>query len=154
MRPRVPMLVLAASVTLFVASLTQFAFYVDTPGAWNDRAYFLLLIGWFGVLGGEFSWLANPFLAASWFAASIGNRGMALASSICALVFAVSFMRRDTLLASEAPSYTRITGLGPGYWLWLASIGLALLSASLTSQKIKPPSQPPELPAPGGDGSS
>jgi hypothetical protein len=137
-------LLLAGSVILFVASLTQFAFYVDTPDAWGDRAFFLLLIGWLGIFSGELSWFANPLLAASWVAAFVGEKSVAIVSAIAALILATTFLLRDTLIASEAPTYAKITGYGLGYWLWLLSIGLSMLSACATTQRRKEPNKSPE----------
>jgi hypothetical protein len=141
-----PKYLLSVSVLLFAVSLTQFAFYVNTKDAWSDRAFFPFLIGWLGVIDGEFSWFANPLLVVSWVAASLGKKTLALASVICAICFAASFMLRDHLIASEAPTYAKITGYGPGYWLWLASMALSFWCASVTPRKIKPPPQALERP--------
>ena len=37
---------------------------------------------------------------------------------------------RHTIIASEAPTYAKIIGYGAGYWLWLTSAGLVILSGT------------------------
>ena len=54
-------LVLLGSVLLFVASLTQDAYYLagDNPDSWS-ASWVLLLMVWMGVFYGVITWLANP----------------------------------------------------------------------------------------------
>jgi hypothetical protein len=118
------------SVLLFVTSLTQDGFYIDRPN--NPRAWApcigLLLVGWIAVFNGVLAWLANPVLAATWFLMSFrSTRGIALGCAVVALGLSLSFLLHREIMTSEAGHYSKITGYGLGYWLWIASIIVALI---------------------------
>jgi len=42
----------------------------------------------------------------------------------------VAFLFRHTIVASEAPTYAKIIGYGVGYWLWLTSAWLVIMSGA------------------------
>ncbi len=88
-------------------------------------------------LGATFTWLANPLLLASWL--FLGKEpGMALRLSLPATLLTLSFLLFGQIINDEAGHYTRITGYGPGYWLWVASAATAFLgSLYLTYGKRK-----------------
>ena len=116
-------LVLIGSVLVFLASLTQDAYYLagDNPDAWAT-SWGVLLVGWMGIFYGVFAWLANPLLLLSWILCLRGELRAALIISAAAVLFALSFLLHSTIVASEAPTYRAVTGYGVGYWLWLASM--------------------------------
>jgi hypothetical protein len=128
---RLPKIVTLLSVIVFAASLTQNCFYTEAhilkppPHGW-----YLLLIGLVGVFDGYFEWLANPVLLAAWVFSFAGNNKVTLPLGILASAFAVAFLFRHTMIASEAPTYEKIVGYGPGYWLWLTSAGLMIVSSA------------------------
>lgn len=115
---------LVLSVILFAASLTQDAFCVS--GICSDWPGWSILL--FGVLGHS-SWFANPLLLASWIAALFSRRLPALILALAAIGLAGSFMFETTVITNEAGMANPVTGLREGYWLWLASIGMAVIAA-------------------------
>jgi hypothetical protein len=129
---RLPKIVIVASIIVFAAALTQDGYYIDAenPRAWSP-GWGLLLFGWLGLLDGVFAWLANPLLLSAWIFSFVGKKKLALALAIPAPLFMLGFLFRDTIISSEAPTYSKITGHGTGYWLWLASACLTILGAAL-----------------------
>ena len=129
------------SLGLFIASLTQTAFYLSD----SFGVPFALLKGWLGVVvdigtivqdikalfyaeglkggwkaGATLSWLANPALLFAWIAGSkIPKEGLVLSS--ISLLLMLSFLAFDEVLADEAGHYRQIQSLALGYWLWVAS---------------------------------
>lgn len=116
---------LLLSVILFAASLTQDAFCVS--GICSDWPGWSILL--FGALG-HTSWFANPLLAASWIAALFARRLPALILSLAALGLAGSFLFETSVITNEAGMANPVTGLREGYWLWLASMAMAVIAAS------------------------
>jgi hypothetical protein len=43
----------------------------------------------------------------------------------------LSFLAHKSIVSSEAPTYSIITGYGLGYWLWLSSAAFSGLANSL-----------------------
>jgi hypothetical protein len=98
---------------------------------------YLLLIGPFDVLYGIFEWLANPVLLAARAFSFAGKNKIALFLGIAATALMVAFLLRHTIVASEAPTYAKITGCAAGYWLWLSSAIVALLGAAGRNDETK-----------------
>ena len=138
---RLPKIITLVSVIVFAASLTQNGFYTEThspkppPSSW-----YLLLIGLIGVFDGYFEWLANPVLLAAWVFSFAGKNKAALLLGILASAFMVAFLFRHAMIASEAPTYEKIVRYGAGYWLWLTSAGLVIVSGAtgLMTQRQRP----------------
>ncbi len=116
---------LVLSVFLFAASLTQDAFCVS--GICSDWPGWSILL--FGVLSSQASWFANPLLLAAWIAALFARRVPALILSVAALALGASFMFETTVITNEAGMANPVTGLREGYWLWLASMAMAVFAA-------------------------
>jgi hypothetical protein len=129
---RLPKIVTLTSVIVFAASLTQKGFSTagEPPGAWSPGVY-LLLIGLIGVMYGIFEWLANPVLLAAWIFSFAGKNKIALSLAILATALIAAFLFRQTIVASEAPTYAKITGYAAGYWLWLTSAIITTLGAAV-----------------------
>ena len=131
---------LAASVILFVASLTQNGFCLLTGGAERCDNYGIAVLGlgWMETLFigdvGPFvalSWFANPCLVFSWaFLLGTGRR-VALVLTGLATALSLAFLLGNSVQISEGGGPSPITSHGAGYWLWLGSIVLALASALL-----------------------
>jgi hypothetical protein len=116
------------SFMLFVASLTQDAFYIDkadNPRAWSS-GFGLLLVGWMAVLDGVWAWLANPALAVTWLLMCLRRTRVALGFAFAALGLSLSFLRHSQILSDEGGGHSRITGYSVGYWLWIASISMTV----------------------------
>lgn len=129
---QLPKIITLLSVIVFLASLTQDCFYTEAhipkpaPPGW-----FLLGMGLMGVFGGYFEWLANPVLLAAWVFSLAGKNKVALLLGILSSAFMLAFLFRHTMIASEAPTYEKILGYGAGYWLWLTSAGLVIVSGAI-----------------------
>ena len=128
---RVPKIITLVSVIVFAASLTQNGYYIagENPKAWSP-AFYSLLLGPIGLFAGIFEWLANPVLLAAWVFSFAGRNKIALLLGIGASALMLAFLFRHTIMASEAPTYAKITGYGAGYWLWLTSAGLVIVSGA------------------------
>ena len=112
---------------LFLASLTQPAFYLDQANrdAWAD-SWYLLLLGWMGLLTGSaegLPWLANPLYLCSLGLFANGKRLAQWTASGAALL-AACFSAFDTIVANEAGNRTRVSSLEAGYYLWATSMAL------------------------------
>ena|ERR1700744_117405 len=112
------------SILLFIASLTQPAFYTSAsePDGWANSIG-LVLVGWSGALAGGagIAWFANPLILVGWI--YIFKRAkIAMLSGLFATAFAVSFLFFKNIMTDEAGNYSIITHREAGYWLWLASI--------------------------------
>jgi hypothetical protein len=89
------------------------------------------LFGWFGALflgDTYFAWFANPFFITAIFV----NRKSpvwSLILSVIALSIALSFIKGGTVLLNEAGHEGYITKLQLGYWLWISSLILMLVSS-------------------------
>ena len=127
----VPKIITLVSVIVFAASLTQNGYYIpgENPKAWSP-AFYSLLLGPIGLFAGIFEWLANPVLLAAWVFSFAGKNKIALLLGIGASALMLAFRCRHTIIASEAPTYAKITGYGAGYWLWLTSAGLVIVSGA------------------------
>jgi hypothetical protein len=125
--------ILAVSLLLFLICLTQDGFLVEgeNPRAWSSAGY-LLLFGWLGLLSGVVAWLANPLWVAAWIAFAWRRRRLALGLGLAALLCALSFLKVDTVMVSEAPTFAKVTSVGVGYWLWIASMAVLAGGSTLT----------------------
>ena len=97
------------------------------------RGWSVLLSGWRESLmpGADprvaFGWLANPLLWTSWvlvFRSACGKGAMVAAAAVL-LGVGVHFGDRLVTHGMRVP----MPRLGPGYWLWLAALIVALLAA-------------------------
>jgi hypothetical protein len=129
---------LTASVCLFVASLFNDGYYIEAsnPRAWAP-AWGLLLIGWLGLAYGTFAWLGNPALLAAWILFFTKKPTLSLLAALVALAFMVSFLFQQTIVSSEAPTYSHIVGYGTGYWLWLTSAVLQVIGSAVATLQTK-----------------
>ncbi|NRB48906.1 MAG: hypothetical protein HRU41_14615 [Saprospiraceae bacterium] len=129
-----------ASLGLFLFSLTQPAFYIDRADfdAWSSPIG-LLLMGWLGIMAGDsacMAWLANPLLILG--AVSLFKFDkFAPIFGILALAVGLSFLGQEQIISSEAPTYSKITEIKLGYWLWITSMA-AFTAGSTYLLLIKP----------------
>lgn len=129
-----------ASIALFLAALTQDGYYVEGP---NPRAWaagwLLAVFGWLGILGGVFTWIANPLLVAGWLFAFQKRKIISIILSGSSVLLMLSFLWRRTIITSEAPTYSRIISYQIGYWLWLGSAIVAFSGILLLPKSKKQP---------------
>lgn len=99
------------SIVLFLASLTQTAFYVSCrSGGWP--AWIGLLFGWLQSL----SWGANPALFASWICGlSKKSENITMGAALLSLFLMFSFLLETKVMINENGGYAPIVGYGPGY---------------------------------------
>jgi hypothetical protein len=128
---RLPKIITIVSIIVFAASLTQNSYYIaaENPKAWSP-AFYSLLLGPIGLFAGVFEWLGNPVLLAAWVFSFARKNKIALVLGILASGLMLAFLFRHTIIASEAPTYARIIGYGAGYWLWLTSGVLVIISGA------------------------
>lgn len=113
------------SLGIFLFSLTQPAFYIDRADydAWSSPIG-LLLMGWLGIMAGDsacMAWLANPVLILG--AVSLFKfEKFAPILGILAVAIGLSFLGQEEIISSEAPTYSKITEIKLGYWLWIVSM--------------------------------
>jgi len=128
---------LSVSVGLFLICLACDGYYVEGP---NPRAWApaigLLLLGWIGLLYGTFAWLGNPLILIAAVMFWRRRYRWAIAFSAVALMLMLSFLLVRTVVSSEAPTFSRVTGYGLGYWLWIASASV-LLGGSLWGSAVE-----------------
>jgi hypothetical protein len=123
----------ALSVLIFLACLPWDAFCQNGQcSSWPGWS--ILLFGWMSIplapdSLANLAWLANPALVVAWVATLAREKAFAIAASAVALALAASFMlARDVVTNSGGFSFP-ITGYRMGYWVWLASMTVALIAA-------------------------
>jgi hypothetical protein len=106
------------SATLYGFALTQPAFVS------GDQTYLGLhcLKDGFGMLA---AWWANPLLFIAWIVLACRHWSGTL-FAVAALAFAISF-------TGLTPSRGEISELRQGYWLWMASIGVAVIAGFIVA---------------------
>lgn len=110
---------LLTSIILFGLSLTQKAYCTGSECA---DSILVLALGWAGVISGgaAISWLANPLLIFSWIFQK-KNAKVSMFLSMFSFLLSLSFLMFGEVLDNEAGGKHAITGLKPGYWLWVGS---------------------------------
>src|SRR5919204_3557082 len=126
---RLAKLIVLLSVIVFAVSLTQNCYNIEghDPKA-SAPGFYLLLLGLIGVFDGIFEWLANPVLLAAWIFSFAGKNKIAFLLGVLASALMLAFLFRHTIITNEAGHYAKIIGYGPGYWLWLTSALLMIVS--------------------------
>jgi len=64
-----------------------------------------------------------------------GKNKIALLLGSLASALMLAFLFRQTIIASEAPTYAKIIGYGAGYWLWVTSGVLVIVSGIIGLMK-------------------
>lgn len=112
------------SFSLYIAAMGLPAYYIGETRE-PQVAGVLLLIGWLGPIDGHFSWFAN--LAYIFAQIKYKQHRLSALLGFIAAALALSFLLHKTIIASEAPTYARITAYGWGYFLWTTSICIFLI---------------------------
>jgi hypothetical protein len=133
---------LLASVGLYLVSLTLNAFCAVTSGTErcdDSLGVAVLAMGWLETIAiGEVGpfvalpWYANPCLFAAWLFVHGQGRKIALAFASLGTLLGLSFLLGHSVQISEGGGASPITGYRAGYWVWLGSLVLGLLSALWT----------------------
>lgn len=117
--------VFVTSLLLFLVSLTQQC-YCTTADCGDSIMAFLL--GWAALLSGGagIAWLANPLLIASWILLR-KNLKATMFLSVGAVLFSLSFLLFDSVIANEAGHKQIIISYKTGFWLWVSSSMIMLV---------------------------
>ena len=120
------------SIGLFLASLAL-------PGLHFSKedpvfGYQLLLMGWWGILTGDFPWLANILYYSSLQNIRIQKFRKALWLSVLCIPLALLSYRVDEWYFNEARG-TPITGLGMAFYVWISSF--IVLSIELGGKQFR-----------------
>jgi hypothetical protein len=129
---------LALSGVLYVACLPWDAFCVhDSCSNWPSWS--ILAFGFipFAASPANLAWFANPALFMAWVLVFRRKRWPARLLSLASLAIAVSFLLMSKVASDESGNLSVITGYRIGYWLWLASTGVAVASALPLSKRAK-----------------
>lgn len=123
-----PLMILAGII--FLASL-----FLGTLKSGEEGALPGFVCLFFGPIY-HLGWYANPLLFLSWLLLLVKRSSVfAIMSSVISLLLALTTFYIEEFPANEAGSMTRVTGYGPGFYLWLASIVLTLIAAFLSAIK-------------------
>ena len=93
------------------------------------------LLGPIGLFAGHFSWLANPFLWISWTKRNVSSRSGAAIWAVVSLLVAISFFLPKTIAVGNSGWYSYQPAMG--FYLWIGSMSIALLSACLHPAYVK-----------------
>ena len=74
-------------------------------------------------------------MSAAWVFSFAGKNKIALLLGSLASALMLAFLFRQTIIASEAPTYAKIIGYGAGYWLWVTSGVLVIVSGIIGLMK-------------------
>jgi hypothetical protein len=113
-------------ITYILISSALYAICLALPGFYIGETYEpynsaeLLLIGWLGPLDAHFSWYAN--LTYGLAILTIKKHKTSLIFSCIALLLALSFLMRDSIIVNEAGHSAKITAYGLGYFFWITAI--------------------------------
>ena len=131
--------VVLTSAALFIVSLTQIAFVVDSPvmegrpDLYSEVAWDLFFFGWLSAIFDlrYVAWFANPLILATWHLYLRNAQVPSLVSAVLGLALALSFLLVETI-----PHFPRdgffgsIYSYGIGYWLWIASAAILVVGMS------------------------
>jgi hypothetical protein len=98
-----------------------------TEQSWCGGLVFLH--GWKGPIVGQFAWFANLFLFGSWMSAGFRWRpGAVLFAAGALLIAAQSFALFGEAIPADEGGFNKLTltRLMPGFYVWIASIVIAL----------------------------
>ncbi|MES2510823.1 MAG: hypothetical protein V4625_12900 [Pseudomonadota bacterium] len=122
------------SVLLYLGALALPGFYVvqGTEGAkpWIE-GFWLLVFGPLALFQGLVAWLANPCLFVAWFLFFKKSYVKSFVLSLVGLGFASSFLLSQGARFHDGSGMNTIGRNALGYWLWVASLAVASISAVL-----------------------
>jgi hypothetical protein len=124
--------VLILSILTFGMSLTQNC-YCTTDDC--TPSFVPLIFGFFGIISGGISWLANPALFYA--LRHIDNTKKSTLLSLLAFFLAGFFLIYGKVVFNEAGGTTDVISYELGYWLWLISIAIVFFGNLLISRKLK-----------------
>jgi hypothetical protein len=122
---RIPGIVLA--VVLFLSFL-GFNTLILSQGDSSFLVGFVCLLFGFSYL----AWFANPLFLVSIILLLLNRSGMALATSTVSLILAGTTFLIQKAPFNEAGHMANVVGYGPGFYFWIASMSVILLTSLLS----------------------
>jgi hypothetical protein len=119
-------LTLLAVLALYCAALASPAILLE--GEQRHFGWAILIYGWFGILKGEFSWLANLLLLSGLVALVTRQNLAACLLALGCLVLGL-FAQRTAELPTSVTAFSRVSGFSFGYYLWMASFVALFIGA-------------------------
>lgn len=127
---------LITSIVIFIISLFRECYVIQGQiGEEGMLGIIAFLLGWMNPSQSLITWFANPFYILA-IILLFGNKYFALISAIIAFGLAMSFQFFDEVIIDEGGTVGIIYLLSSGYWLWLASIGLILITTLLNLKTV------------------
>ena len=124
------LLTVVLSIGLFGSSLMVDTFYIDPENPRPVPPVAVMIFGWLSM---SLSWWANPVVFISWLPLR-SSRRLGFRAAVCALCLALWFLTTigDRIMTHENGGVAKVVaGVGPGYWLWGASMAVLCLGGGL-----------------------
>ena len=119
-------------VLMYVASLPFDGFCYHGNNC--DAGWGILLFGFLGlVVGAQISWLANLLIIPAWLLLLVHSKASdAVAFMFCvgAIVVGNFFLFQGVSTSEAGGPLQQVTSLGIGYWFWMGSIVLSVVTAA------------------------
>ena len=140
----VQLVVFVSSLSLLVlACILPALNFIGSNGIENYDGFTTLWMGWMGIFIGQFGWYANPFIFFSTILFIFRRWFLSILFTVLSLLISLSTL---ALFYQEIPgdeanvNKLHLVSLGPGYYLWIASmsmIGLGSVILWFATKQIK-----------------
>lgn len=119
--------VLIIGLGMFFISLFTTCFCTNVGCKSSIEAF---AFGWLALFFGQaaFAWLANPLIIIAW-VLLIRDKKSAWIFGFIATISSLLFLVFPTVIENEAGTYSQITKIQLGYWLWLSSCFVTFLGS-------------------------
>ena len=128
------------SLMLFAVSLFLPSFHIESPDNVNpwSPSFFVLILGWFSAIGGYAgtAWYANLLIIPSWYFIT-KKSVLSLVLSIIGFCLSLMFVFYDKLITNEAGTYAIISERKLGYYLWVSSFVVVIITNLVELKKKK-----------------
>jgi hypothetical protein len=118
---------IALAAVLFLSSLGFNALILSRGDSSFLMGFVCLLFGFSYIV-----WFANPLFFLSVILLSANRSGMALATSTASLILAATTFLIHKVPYNEAGHMAEVVGYGAGFYLWIASMCVILLTSVLS----------------------
>jgi hypothetical protein len=129
--------VIGVSLLLYIVACAAPAVYFDSESHPSWPGLMTLILGLFALLEGQLAWLANPVYAVALLLPLFRQWMATVVLAVVAFLIALlSFTIVGTTVPLDEASVNKAiaTGLGPGYFAWLAS--MLVLAAGALALKL------------------
>lgn len=127
---------LVAAIALYVTSLTLPGLHLEG----HDPAYGwdILMRGWLGIAILEIAWISNILFAVALVATLMEKPVHAAYIATAAFLIGLTSLRSTIWVFHHAP----ITGLGPGFYVWMAAFAILALGSFAARNERSPTTGP------------